>query len=787
MKSFLERYNYREREEFWQKYWEQNGIFKFAENSDKPIYIIDTPPPYVSAAHLHAGHIMSYAQAEFIARYKRMNGYNVYYPMGFDDNGLPTERYVEKKYNIDKSTTSREEFIKLCLKETAEGAKNYEWLWKSMGISVDWRLTYSTINSTCTRVSQWSFCDLFRKGKIYRKDEPILWCTTCQTALAQADLEDVEIETSLSYIDFLVEGKKYQIATTRPELLGACVGLFANPKDKRYSDLEGKEAEVPLFKHRVKIYFDETVNMEFGTGLMMVCSWGDTEDIRRWKNFNLNTRKFIDEKGIVTDLGGKYAGVKLSELRDVVVADLKSEGMLVKQEPISHIVNSHERCGTPVEFVQTKQWFIDVLNVKGQLLKLGNELNWYPKFMKQRYVTWVNGLKWDWCISRQRFYGVPIPVWFVKETGEALIPEDSELPVDPTNGKIPASILKKYRTEELVPEQDVLDTWATSSCTPIIIPELEQNETVKAKLFPASLRPQGFEIIRTWLFYTLVKSFYHFGKVPFVDVMISGNGQDDQGRKISKRLGNYIEPPKLLEQYGADALRYWATGATLGKNHRFKPEEVEKGKFTANKLFNASRFCYSQIIDFKPNLDRSKRYDGYKLEPEDKWIFNELRKTIRKTRKFFDRYEYAKARTSLDKFFWRKFSDYYIEIVKHRTAEDSAKYTLYTVLNGIVKLYAPILAFVTEEIYQSIYAEDEGIKSVHICNYPVAKEEWKLSREELTEFELFLKEIDCIRKEKTEKGYTYKQVLEGYKPKTSVNVAKFGKKLEQMLYVTLEY
>jgi valyl-tRNA synthetase len=770
------KYNYQNREKHWRDYWEENKIYKFEEKSSKPIYSVDTPPPYVSAEHLHAGHIMSYSQAEFVARFKRMQGFNVFYPMGFDDNGLPTERFVEKKYDIDKSKIERSEFIDLCLKETKKGRKNYEDLWTKLGISVDWSKTYSTINELCQRVSQWSFIDLYKKGNIYRKKSPVHWCPFCQTALSQADLEDEELTSSLNYINFDIEGEKRTIATTRPELLPACVAIFANPDDDRYQSLKGKKVTIPLFEHQVPVLYDESVDPEYGSGLMMVCTWGDSEDVEKFYKFDLPTRKAISKDGKMTEIAGKYEELKITEARKKIIEDLKKNGYLIKQENLKHSVNVHERCNTPVEFIPTAQWFIKVLDYKEDLLKKGKELNWYPKHMKQIYDDWVEGINYDWCISRQRYYGVPFPVWYCADCGEPILAKEDSLPVDPLENAVPVNKCPKCNSENIIPEKDVLDTWATSSCTPFIDAELVDNKQDKEKIFPNSLRPQAFEIIRTWLFFSVVKSYLHFDKIPFKDVMISGHGLDKEGKKISKRKGNYVNPDKLLKEYGADAIRYWATGASLGANHKFTLEEVEKGKYLANKLWNASRYCSMNLEDYKPN----SKVD---LEPEDKWMLDQLNKTIKKVTESFEGYEYAKARKALDDLFWSTFCDYYLEIVKHRSDEEAVKYTLYTCLLNIIKLYAPILPFITEEIYQNLFKKDFNKVSIHKNEWPEFKKDWELEKKELEGMKYFIEEIDNIRKERAGKGLKYKDELENYKIQTKIDKDLFGEKLKKILRI----
>src|SRR5947209_7863025 len=771
--AILQENDFREREARLKKFWEDNQIYRFEDQAGSPIYSVDTPPPYVSADHLHAGHILSYSQAEFIVRYKRMKGYNVLYPMGFDDNGLPTERYVENKYHIDKSKITRQEFVKLCLEETKIGSQNYKRLWTDLGISVDWSKTYSTIDPLCRRVSQWSFIELYKKGKAYRKTEPMLWCTFCQTALAQADLEDREVSSSLNYIDFDIEGKKYSIATTRPELLPACVALFANPHDERYMSLQGKKARVPLFAYEVPIHFDEAVSPELGTGLMMVCTWGDIEDIKKLRELPLKAREAIDPRGRMTAITGKYAGMHVAEARKAILEDLATQGYLLKQEPLKHVTNVHERCGTIVEFIPTTQWFIEVLPIKDKLMALGRELIWYPAHMRNMYEDWVNGLKWDWCISRQRYYGVPFPIWFCKGCGEIIPAGTKTLPIDPTEDSPSLTTCPACGSKDFIPDTDVMDTWATSSCTPFIIPQLVENRALREKIFPNSLRPQAFEIIRTWIFYSIVKAYYHFGTIPFANVMISGHGLDEHGKKISKRLGNYIEPAKLLAEYGADAIRYWATGATLGANHRFNLEDVKKGRHTVNKLWNAAKFCLTYIEDFIPKAEV-----GYSLEPEDKWILHELNKAIRSCTDAFERNEYAEVRTVMGKFFWGTFCDYYLELIKHRATEESAKYTMFVCLFNTLKLYAPILPFITEELYQLLYKRYEGMKSIHKTRWPAWNDNWVMGGQEYEQVKYFIEEVDTIRKEKKVKGLRYKDVLDTYILRTNLNMTCLREKLK---------
>jgi len=744
-------YNFKEREKHWRQFWEKEKIYRFNPKSKKEFYAVDTPPPYISADRLHPGHIMSYSQAEFIVRFKRMNGFEVFYPMGFDDNGLPTERFVEKKYHLDKNNISRPDFIKKCLEETKIGSQIYKNLWQLLGISVDWTKTYSTIDAHCQKIAQWSFLDLYRKGKLSRKEEPIYWCPFCQTALAQADLEEKEEETFFNFIGFPIEsGEKLLIATTRPELLPGCVALFYHPADERYKHLAGKKARVPLFNYEVPILSDSQVETKLGTGLMMVCTWGDNEDVRRVKEHNLGLRLVVGRDGRMNELAGDFSGLTQTEARGKILEKLKAEGFLVKQEKIIHNVPVHERCATPVEFIKTKQWFCDILNAKEKLLAQGDKMNWYPLEMKQKFIDWVSALKWDWCISRQRYYGVPFPVWYCASCEEIILPQEKDLPVDPVNEKPKIKKCPRCGCREFLPEKDVMDTWMTSSLTPLLSSRLVKDKNAQKKLFPASLRPQAFEIIRTWLFYTVVKSLFHFGEIPFRDIMISGHGLDASGRKFSKRLGNYTDPEKIIEEYGADALRYWATGAALGRNLRYSENEVKKGKRTVIKLWNAAQFCFFHF----QGKDFSKA-PLKMLAPEDKWILHTFNETVKKVTDNFNKYSYAKAKSCLEEFFWSCFCDNYLEFVKprlYRSEPDKiVPAVLYQCLLGIIKMYAPFLPFISEELYQAYFRKFEKTKSIHLSSWPAPLSlEW--TSEELAAFNRVLDLIKEIRAFKSQKG-----------------------------------
>lgn len=761
------KYDAHEIEERWKAFWATENVFSFDATSKAPLYVVDTPPPYVSADHLHAGHIMSYAQAEFIVRYKRMRGFNVYYPMGFDDNGLPTERFVEKKYKVDKSKITRPEFVKLCLEETQKGAATYRSLWQDLGISVDWKYTYSTINEHSQRIAQTSFIDLYKKGHLYRAEKPVMWCTHCQTTLAQADLEDMKRETDFVHIEVPVEdGGVLTFATTRPEMYPSCVGISVHPDDERYQKYIGKIITMPLTHKKILLTTDEEIDPKFGTGVVYYCSSGDAQFLdweTRHPIADADKTYILGADGRMNEDAGKYKGLTVSEAKQQIVADLTELGTVKKIEKIEQIVNVHERCDTPIEYVTSKQWFIKITDQKEKWLELGNQVKWYPESRRNDFETWVNGLSWDWCISRQRYYGVPIPVWYDKKTGEPVIPRLDELPVDPTQ-----YTPKGYKAKDLIPELDVLDTWATSSLSPQIIAGLVKNEEMQKSLYPATLRPNAFEIIRTWDFYSIVRGYYENGHLPFRDVMVSGHGLAEDGRKLSKRLGNYIPSQELVDKYGADAIRYWATGARLGQNLRFSETEIGMGHKTAVKLYNVARF-----VSMHPEAANQG-----KLEFADAWILQELNATIKGVTMAFEEYAYSRARDVLDSFFWSKFTDYYIEFIKYRLfGEDAssklaAVATLKTVFLAVLKMYAPIVPFITEQIYQDLYKEKEEAKSIHLSSWP---EELILNNDlDIDDFAQALTAIDEIRKYKAEQQVSLGKELEEYKLSLTVNYDKYG-------------
>ena len=719
-------FDFKNVEEKLKKFWEKEKIYKFNPENKKEIFSIDTPPPTVSG-EMHIGHAFSYSQQDFIARFMRMKGKSIFYPFGTDDNGLPTERLVEKINNIKSKNLSRTEFIELCLKTLKKITPAFVQNWKDIGMSCDYESYYSTIDKHSQKISQSSFIELFKKKEIYKKNFPTIWCPECQTSIAQAELEDKEQESLFLTLRFKCDGKNLLIATTRPELLGACVAVFVNPKDKRYKNLVGKKAKVPIFNFEVPIIKDESAGIEKGTGALMICSYGDRFDAEAINKHKLKSKIILNENGTLKT--EKYSGLKIKDARKKILEDLEKNNFVVEKKQIKHFVNVHDKCGTEIEFIETEQWFTKILDKKNELISQAKKINWYPKFMFKRYENWVNGLEWDWGISRNRHFGVPIPVWECPKCKEIILPEEKELPVDPLQLK---KKCKKCKADA-VPEKMVLDTWATSSLTPQIAEQLSQSKN-KIKI-PYSLRPQGHDIIRTWAFYTIVKSYLHDKKIPWKNIMISGN-VSMAGEKMSKSKGNVVSPQEVMKIYGSDALRFWAAGSKLGSDLDYQEKDLVAGKKLINKLINASKFVFMNLADFDYKKPK-------KFEKLDEIFLGELNQLIKFSTGNFEKYEYSKVKSDVEKFFWEEFAGNYLEIVKGRVyrgqgdAKKSAQYVLYKSLLEILKMLAPLMPFITEEIYQEYFKKNEKEESIHISSWPIEgneapSENWKTFTEILT-------------------------------------------------------
>lgn len=758
MLEFEKRYDGIAIEPQMQKYWEDNHIYDFVLDESREVYSIDTPPPTVNGS-LHIGHIFSYTQAEMIARYRRMKGYNVFYPFGFDDNGLPSERLVEKETNIKACDVTRSEFCNKCVEITQKYEKEFMTLWKSMGFSCDWNLQYSTCSTNTQLLSQKSFVELAKAGYAYIKESPVLWCTECQTSIAQAELEFKETDSYFHYIPFVVDNMVLEVATTRPELLYGVVSVFVNPNDDRYKSLIGKFAKVPLYNFKVPIIADDKVMIDKGTGAVMCATFGDITDIEWVEQYKLPYKKVICPDGTLDMNVPFVAGLKVKNARREIVRLLQEKKLLIKSEKLTHMVSVHERCGTEIEIIPSKQWYIDVLSKREELLAAGEKVNWYPPTMKSRYVKWVENLKWDWCISRQRYFGIPIPVWYCKKCGKPVIADIEKLPVNPLETNYNG--VCECGCSEFYPDKAVLDTWATSSISPLLNSDSAKRYKIEDEFLPMSMRTQAHEIIRTWAFYTIVKSLYHTGNIPWRDIMICGFVLAKPGEKISKSKNNSkLSPKELIKTYSADAIRYWAANARLGTDTFFDVQEMmDSSKRLITKLWNSSKFVISHLFDFDP------LYQPKCILPVDRWIIERTNETVIEASKWLDEYEIGLARKVIDDLFWKDLCDYYIEIVKERLYQPethgteerkSAQYAIYYCLLTILKMYAIYIPHETEYIYIKGLKAFVGNISIHLTEWPSPT---TLDQDILAFGQALKQAISEVRKYKSENNMSMKSEI----------------------------
>jgi len=707
------------------KLWQDNAVNAFdPAGTTRPLYSIDTPPPTVSG-NLHIGHVFSYTHTDFLARYRRMKGFNVFYPMGFDDNGLPTERYVEKKHKTKAHLMGRSAFIKLCQAEVQEAHASFAALWQELGLSIDWRFTYSTISDLARRVAQQNFLQLLKNNHVHRSATAALYCSTCQTSVAQAELDSLECKATFNTILFADKtGSTYPIATTRPELLPACVAVLYHPTDTRYSHLVGQTLSSPFFNVSVPCIADNDVQPDKGTGLVMCCTFGDQTDITWFERHGLPLKTVMDERGVWLASTGPMAGLRAPEARSAITNLLKGLGLLPEEKHITHAVSIHERCKQPIEYRVIPQWFVRIMEQKETFLKSGEMVTWYPHFMHSRYKDWVSNLGWDWCISRQRFYGVPFPVWHCTSCGALLTPPENMLPIDPLEQSFPGGSCTKCGCTALQGETDVMDTWNISSLTPQINKETVREKTgTDALSLPFSLRPQAHDIIRTWAFDTIVKAAYDVNDIPWKTIVISGHVTQSSG-KISKSTGGAaLTPQSLLASFSPDAIRYWAGKASPGVDTAFSEDQLKMGMRLQTKLWNAFRFIMQQLGDARPNLT----LDAAPQDTINAWIHYRLQGAAYNHGLHFEEAEYARALDSVDSFFWHDFCDNYLELIKDRFFNpekytqallEETHQTLYATGYLILQLYAPFLPFVTEHLYQEMYRTETMPVSLHTSLLP---------------------------------------------------------------------
>ncbi|GMW02442.1 MAG: valine--tRNA ligase [Candidatus Hydrogenedentota bacterium] len=801
----------------WCNRWLDTGIYKWnPERGRDETFAVDTPPPTVSGS-LHMGHLFSYSHQDFIVRFQRMRGKNIFFPIGWDDNGLPTERRVQNLFNVrcephlhydpefkpergrkgDPIPVSRKNFIELCNIVTADDEEAFKRLWTRLGLSYDWSLEYATIDEHCRRISQLSFLELLARDEVYQAERPVLWDVDFRTAIAQAEVTDKEVPSAYHFLRFGVEGSQAPIviATTRPELLPACVGVLVHPEDERYRHLVGKRAITPLFGVPVPIKTDVKADPEKGTGIVMVCTYGDQTDVEWVRDHELSVRQVLDRDGhlmpvqfvlegspqtagtipsiepalameIYQQIQGKY----VKQARKILVENFEARGDVLDRpaQDIVHPVKFFEKGDRPLELIPARQWFSRILDHKEALVDRGRTIAWHPSHMGIRYEHWVQGLNQDWCLSRQRYFGVPIPVWYkIDESGrvcydQRILPAPEQLPLDPLDD-VPSGYTQEQRDKPggFTGDPDVLDTWATSSLTPQICSHGMLDQKRHQSVFPMDIRPQSHEIIRTWAFYTIVKAHLHENTVPWHNVVISGWILDPDRKKMSKSQGNVVTPEPLLDQYGADSVRYWAARARLGTDTAYDEQVFKVGRRLCTKLFNASKFALGRIEGISPSLLGPDKI----TQEADRAVIRELRPLIQKATEAFEAFDYAQAFQLTEDFFWRTFCDNYLELAKPRTYEEgltegrlSAAATVRCLHRALLRMMAPFIPYLTEEVWKWAYSGDDEMKPfIHTSPWPTLEEFASVPDPELDiTWDALICVLDAVRKAKAEKNLSVK-------------------------------
>ena len=711
----MPQYDWRESEPKWQAKWKEWEIYRFDPKSEREIFSIDNPPRYASGA-LHLGHAYGYTVIDFAARYKRLKGYNVFFPLCFDVNGTPVEVRVEKVMGIKASDVPRQEFIRMCQEFAEKDIDEMTRQFEMLGESMDPSIYYQTDAEYYRKLTQISFIRMFKKDLVYKGHFPVNWCTRCGTALAAAEVNYEHRNTALNYIKFrdVDTGEEVPIATTRPELLCTCLLVAVHPEDESKAWMIGRELATPVFDRRVKVIADPKVDPGFGTGTVMICSIGDKDDLDWIMKYGLSLEKGIDEAGRMTELAGEYEGMTVVDARRCIIDDMRVAGLLTRQEDVDQNVGVCWRCHTPIEFLKVPQWFIKTLEFKDRVLKMVDEIEWHPEFMKVRINDWINSLAWDWVVSRQRYFATAIPLWECEDCGHVLMAEEDECYVDPTS--------TPPRTQECeacggkyVGSTDVFDTWMDSSISPLYNTFWERDSALFDRLYPMTLRPQSHDIIRTWAFYTILREMQLTNERPWHEIMIHGFVMAPDGRPMHSSSGNVIDPMPLLDKYGGDAMRYYASTCSLGMDHAFKEQELVRGNRLAVKVWNIMRLI-GTACKGKPEAPE-------RMHPVDRWMLSRFGELVREVEERNDEYEFDRSMAAIQDFLWHEFADHYIELVKHRAYSDSdegAKYTLYTVGLGLLKMVSMFLPHVAEDAYQMNFKQTEEPVSIHISTWPDA-------------------------------------------------------------------
>jgi len=753
--------------------WEYERIFDFKPSNNKNRnFVMDTPPPYPSGKPWHPGALIQYTQIDMIARSARMRGLNVLYPIGIDRNGLPVEIYAERKYRVQMRKTPREEFINLC-KHALDDLEAYMiGLMKTLGISGDYYNKYRTDSEEYRKLTQWSFIELWKKGLIYVANRPNNYCPDCNTTIADAEIEYEELPTFLVTNAFKVKDSRTElaVATTRPELLAACQMLVVNPADSRYKKVVGKTAIVPIYNREVPIRAHKSVDQKFGSGVVMVCSYGDYNDVMLFREFKLKETVAVDMDGKMTAATGKYAGVAIKDARSQIIQDLQEAGVATKVEQIQHRTPLCERSKTPIEIIPMEEYYLKQLEFKADLKRLAKKIEFYPAMHRQILLDWIDVLTTDYPISRRRYYATEIPVWYCSKCNTPYLPKPGVY-YRPWRDEAPFKKCKKCGNEKFIGETRTFDTWMDSSLSPLFISRHLRSPRFHAITYPSTIRVQGKDIVRTWLYYTLLKCYQLTGRAPFNQAWIGGLGQDAQGRKMSKSLGNYVDAEPIIARFGADAVRFWgASEAGLGYDFRFSEERIGgAGKFLT-KLWNTCRFISSFPIPEKAELTWT-----------DKWMLNELGKLTQECVEAYEHYDVFTASTKLREFLWNVFASNYLEMAKGRAygdgvtkeEQEAAWYTLHKVIRSMLLLLAPITPHLTDYVWRKQY----GVQSVHLEVFP-RPERFEVSEkvsQSIMEFNA------QVWKTKRDKGLALKDPIAARIP---ANLKHFEKDLVRMHHLT---
>ncbi|MBA3045200.1 MAG: valine--tRNA ligase [Candidatus Thermoplasmatota archaeon] len=740
----MDEYDAKAVESKWQELWDQWELYNFDKESEKPVYSIDNPPRYASGP-LHVGHATHYTHIDFAARFRWQTGHNVLFPLCVDVNGMPIEVNVEKKYNIRMRDTPRQEFIALCKEFADANIDRINQQFKMLGCCMDSSQFYRTDAEYYRRLTQITFIRLYNEELIYKGLAPVNWCPRCGTALADAEVEYENRESTLNYIRFGVAGMDEDalVATTRPELICTCQMAAVSPKDEKLAHLIGKKLVTPIYGKEVEIIADDKVDPEFGTGLVMICSIGDKVDLEWIYKYKLPIENAMDGQGIMSHTAGKYKGLSIAEARAAIIEDLKNDDLLVRQEKAPQSVGSCWRCHTPIEFLQMPQWFLKTLDAREDVLEIADQLNWYPEFMKVRLQNWVNSLNRDWVISRQRYFATPIPIWECNACGEIVLAKEEDCYVDPTVDEPPVPECPECG-EQLTGCEDVFDTWMDSSISPLYITFWERDSALHETLWPANLRPQGQDIIRTWAFYTILRSHYLVGTKPWDDIMVDGFILAPDGRPMHASDGNVIDPLDLLEKYGTDAWRYYSSTVTIGEDAAIQEKDILHGQRFCAKVWNIHRFL-SKAIRAPEAVPASE------LRPSDRWLLTQYSRLVSEVTVDYEEFHFDRAMRALEQFIWHVFADHYVEMVKYRmSGEDKAlAYTLHEVGLGTLKMLAPIMPHICDEIYEQIYRKHDGAKSITVSDWPEPVHD---DADDFDRGELLKDVIAAIRSWKSENG-----------------------------------